>query len=112
MHLIHLYVPTSWKTQHLGEEYLGTVKLLRRKHWLTDEDCSLDVSSQAIHMIHLPVKMKGVDRVKLMRAIEHHFHQRCFCEHDCCGHWFGGVRSVRFTSKRDIVVTTSYSRNV
>lgn len=109
---VHLYVPTSWKTQHLGEEFLGTVKILRRKHWMDYEECSLDDSSHSIQFVRLPLKMVGTDRIKLKRAIENHFHQRCFCEHDCCGHWFGGVQSTTFLNKRDIVIHTSYSRNV
>lgn len=112
MQRIHLYVPSSWKSQHRGEEHVGSVKLLQRKHWMTDEDSSLDVNDKAIYVIRLPVKLTSIGRIKLKNAIENHFRQRCYCEHDCCGCWFGGVRSTNFLNKRDIVVHTSYSRNV
>lgn len=37
----------------------------------------------------------------------------CACEHDCCGHWFGGARRIRQANKRGTRFTAivSYSRN-
>lgn len=35
----------------------------------------------------------------------------CSCEHDCCGHYFGGVRGVTRLNDHEYIIESSYSRN-
>ena len=37
--------------------------------------------------------------------------RRCYCEGDCCGHYFGGVNSITKVWPGRYVVLASYSRN-
>lgn len=37
--------------------------------------------------------------------------RRCYCEHDCCGHLFGGVHSITKVWPGRFVVLANYSRN-
>ena len=38
------------------------------------------------------------------------FNIRCYCAHDCCGCWFGGVDEI-YSFGNKYVVETVYSRN-
>lgn len=37
---------------------------------------------------------------------------RCTHAHDCCGHWYGGVKSVKHTAHHTLIVDVNYWRNI
>lgn len=108
MQRIHLYTPATRTCR--SETFLATVKQLTRKHIKVGEG-ELDEESKAVHILVIPADMPDNDRKQMKTAVENFYRQRCCCEHDCCGHWTGGVRSAKFINKREMVVHTSYSRN-
>lgn len=108
MKRLHLYVPRK-----RGEQYIGTVKSVFRKSVdvLAGEDESIEEPYVSVHTLRLPLSMKDTDRLQLREALYNYFRRSCHCEHDCCGCYYGGVRKIHFNGKRDITLTTHYSRN-
>lgn len=48
----------------------------------------------------------------IKKAIEDHFRTGCSCEHDCCGHSFGGVRQIKYLGDGHLYsITCGYARN-
>jgi len=37
--------------------------------------------------------------------------QRCYCEHDCCGHWFTTSINVKRLKNRKFSIITGYAQN-
>lgn len=44
-------------------------------------------------------------------SIHSRFHERCSCQHDCCGHRFGGVSNIAMMRKGRYLVTVCTQRN-
>ncbi|MEG1350508.1 MAG: hypothetical protein RSD49_20995 [Hafnia sp.] len=87
-------------------QYLGTVKLIKGKSFTSDDG---EMRSQ-IARIRLPASIK-IDRRNLINGIRHLFERQCNCEHDCCGHFNGGVGKM-YVNKREVVVVNRYYKNV
>ena len=106
---VHLYSPnTSRQHGTTNSQHLGTLKVVVGKR-RRDED--LDGRSETVHHAHLPVAMRHLTTVQLANGLNDYFGQRCNCQHDCCGCFFGGVYTVERRG-RHIAFTTVYQRNV
>ena len=114
------YIPAySYEDEHLN---LGRDHMVKRtsfcSYYRNEEDC-LDVSRIEISRFHLPLCMtrkakrysKQRYRDFLWNIFGDRFTAGCTCEHDCCGHWFGGVSKIRTNGPREVIVEASYSRN-
>lgn len=106
---VHLYTPNTARRGD-NSTYMATVKVVRGKVVQRDED--IDGQITTLHFFRLPVKLKDIRIGMLWNTLDHHYSERCSCQHDCCGCYFGGVRTIKRLSKREIVFTTSYSRNL
>ena len=55
---------------------------------------------------------------EIRQGIRAEFSRSCQCEHDCCGHWVGGVDDIKSIGQLDdegerwFSVVVSYGRNV
>lgn len=58
--------------------------------------------------------LKSLESVKLKRFKKYvwdNFEKRCYCSHDCCGHWFTTHICVKRISKNKFEVITHYAQN-
>lgn len=106
---VHMY---TRNTSRRGDNssFIGTVKVVKSKTVRRDEGCDAQVIT--LHRIRLPVALKGLTNVQLYNGLHAEYHERCSCEHDCCGCYFGGVCDIIRVTAREVAFTTSYSRNV
>lgn len=106
MNRIHLYVPLK-----RGQLYIGTVKSVLRNKVVFSDGEDIEEPYGRVLTIRLPLSMKDISRQQLDEAFRHSFRQHCHHDFDCCGCYFGGVRKIQHNTKRDITITTHYSRN-
>jgi hypothetical protein len=97
-----LLIPASSRGQRFQ---LRTVKSHTYAHDNLDGDTTL------IYRATLPAGIQA-RRSDLLAELDAHFFAGCSCAHDCCGHWFGGLREVRWLGKRQLSIRLHYARNV
>ena len=56
--------------------------------------------------------MRMFDEQGVLDYIHSWFQRSCYCEHDCCGHWFGSGYVERKIGLRTYIVDSHYSMNV
>lgn len=50
--------------------------------------------------------------LRLVRSLVwSNFEKRCYCEHDCCGHWFSTFMDVKRISKNKFSIVIGYAQN-
>lgn len=97
----HLYTSDS------SESFIGTVKAIHGGSRMDDDgECQVIVTH-----IRLPASFKA-SRLTLRRSLADYFRHTCHCEHDCCGHFNGGVSRLIFKNKRNIVAIQRYNMNI
>lgn len=69
-----------------------TIKVLEGKRTRYDDQYNPSVATN-LRVKFLSTLPKSTDEAK--DEIYDHFRFGCGCEHDCCGHWFGGAYKVR-----------------
>lgn len=94
---------------NINDRILTAKAVVSRRH-RTNE--GIDSSSHQTLRIRLPASFQSKDNGHLYNALLEHFHVCCYCEHDCCGHQFGGVDQMFKLSRRDVSVSLGYWRNV
>jgi hypothetical protein len=103
MRLTHGYV-TGWnhldRWHHLGEARVVDCGKSR-------ED---DESFRQTQIIE--VNAPGYRPRNIMRAIDATMRFGCRCEHDCCGHYFGGATKIRKLPGNRYAVVVAGSRNI
>lgn len=104
---VHLY---TRNTSRRGDnsKYIGTLKVVKGKSQ-REYDC--DGTVKVVYHTRLPAALRHLTATDLYNGLDDHFGERCSCEHDCCGCYFGGVRDV-YKSGRKVAFTTVYQRNV
>ena len=106
--LTHKYNPDH---QYLdNREFVGTMT------YGSDPTCrDIDTSDGSVTK-HYMARVEPVSpniRVSVIKkALEDHFRVGCSCEHDCCGHSFGGVRQIKYLGDGHLYsITCGYARN-
>lgn len=104
---IHLY---TRNTSRLGNnsKFIGTIKVVHSKSFHQD---GLDGRVTRVHSARLPVALRDLSTTQLYNYLADEYEQRCSCEHDCCGCYFGGVREVHKQGRRISIIST-YMRNL
>ena len=81
--------------------------------WRILSDKTEDYEERRINRIRIKTD-KTVSIRALDRSLQDYFVKGCSCEHDCCGHWFGGLDSIKRPKNRkknEYMITVSYSQN-
>lgn len=86
----------------VGWDMLAT-KLSAR---VTDDD-----STGSTWKLTAPHSLRKADRDYIREELRDQFDRRCYCEHDCCGHVFGGLSSLKRV-RGHYIFTVGYARNV
>lgn len=97
----HLY------TSDGAENFIGTVKAIPGGMRMEDDG----ESQMIVTHIRLPTSFSA-SRLTLRGSLADYFRQTCYCEHDCCGHFNGGVSRLIFKNKRNVVVIQRYNMNI
>lgn len=96
---------------HLNRaHFIGRVKILTPKVTYEEARCSLDDTTIYTTNIRLPRSMASISTDDLRSALRSYWHQGCTCQHDCCGHLFGGLTRMK-RNKRNVWIQASYQRN-
>jgi hypothetical protein len=77
--------------------------------WNKDGDYFRE-SMLAHHEPCMPESVVG--KTLILDGILKAFDHRCYCEHDCCGHIFSRVHSVRPLSGNRYLIVTTGGRNI
>jgi hypothetical protein len=90
----HFYARLTYKYHagfaHLDDwEILGDAEVFYTKD---EEDEYESRKSTALVLLQAPPTEE--DKDKWLDAVREHFVHGCQCEHDCCGHYFGGAHKV------------------
>ena len=95
----------SWKDDD-KYEYLGMFKILKRVLCNTAES---EAEKDHIYTVRAP---RGASKRDVENVLQNTFTWHCRCEHDCCGHLFTGVRSMRRIKRREWSIEVARRYNV
>lgn len=88
--------------------YVGTLKVVNGKIFRRG---GIDANTEQLHFARIPQHMRHLNYRQLYNALEEHYGETCYCEHDCCGHFFGGVQDIHING-RYLMFRTHYQRNL
>ena len=109
----HLYIRT---TNHYRPEYsyldesefLATVGVYQEPDPVEDDGENVAWNMCAT----IPHYVPPTERHKYENALYDTLYRGCTCEHDCCGHFFGGPRNFNWHGGRCVTFTLALARNI
>jgi len=66
---------------------------------------------EGVRVIATIMTDNAVNKDEIEAAFRGELVKGCSCEHDCCGHYFGGLSNVTQLSRLEWRITAAYSRN-
>jgi hypothetical protein len=63
-------------------------------------------------LIKVEGEMAQPGMVEVREVLAFYFKEGCSCQHDCCGHYSGGLHEIMQLNSRWYLVTTKYYRNL
>lgn len=104
---VHLYSPNTSRRGN-NSSYLGTLKVVMGK---SSREDNVDGLVKSVYHARIPSSMRHLTVNQLYNGLDDAFGERCNCQHDCCGCYFGGVADI-YKHGRLLTFTTRYMRNV
>jgi hypothetical protein len=75
---------------------------------MNDSNDDLSDATEIAYIIKTGADLTDEEKAEIRETLR----RGCYCEHDCCGHYFGGVNSITKIWDGKYIALAVYERNI